>query len=51
MEDSGRAPPGLRRAGFTILGLLLVGAAYLIAVRGDAIFVDLSALGSRMWCF
>jgi hypothetical protein len=27
------------------------GALYLVAVRGEALLVDLSALGSRLWCF
>ena len=50
-QDIGRAPPAVRRVGLTILAVLLAGAAYLIAVRGDALIIDLSALGSRMWCF
>lgn len=45
------APVMVRRAGWAMLGLLLVGAAYLIAARGDAIVVDLSTLAGKVWCF
>jgi hypothetical protein len=27
------------------------GAVYLMAVRGEALLVDLSALAGRVWCF
>jgi hypothetical protein len=30
---------------------LMSGALYLIVVRGEALLVDLAALGSRLWCF
>jgi hypothetical protein len=33
------------------LASLLSGALYLIVVRGEALLVDLAALGSRLWCF
>ena len=35
------------------LGLagIMTGAIYLIAVRGEALLVDLAALGSHLWCF
>ena len=33
------------------LAVLLAGAAYLYAVRGPALLLDLSALGSRIFCF
>lgn len=46
-----RAPASVRRAGRAALGLVLVGAAYLIAVRGEAIVVDLSTLAGKVWCF
>jgi hypothetical protein len=42
-------PARVRRALFAALGLLLVGALYLVAVRGEALLVDLAAL--RAWCF
>jgi hypothetical protein len=46
-----RMPPVVRRILMTSVGLLLAGAVYLIAVRGEAILVDLSSLGSNVWCF
>ena len=42
-------PGGVRRALFAALGLLLAGAVYLIAVRGEALLLDLAAL--RAFCF
>jgi len=45
-------PAGVRRALFGAVALLLAGALYLIAVRGEALLVDLSALSQRiMACF
>jgi hypothetical protein len=29
----------------------VTGAVYLMAVRGEALLVDLSALAGRVWCF
>lgn len=29
----------------------VAGAIYLMAVRGEALLVDLSALAGRIWCF
>ena len=46
-----RPPPLVRRAGWSVLGVLLAGAAYLILVRGEAMIVDLSALAGKVWCF
>jgi len=43
-------PAAVRRAVFAGVGLALAAALYLIAVRGDALLVDLSALG-RIFCF
>jgi hypothetical protein len=49
--DGTRMPRGVR-VGLTLgIAALLTGALYLVAVRGEALLVDLSALGSRMWCF
>jgi hypothetical protein len=45
-----RMPAGVRWALLGVLGALLAGALYLIAVRGEALLVDLSAL-SRIFCF
>jgi hypothetical protein len=48
----GDSPPRMtRNLGIGLLVVLLAGAGYLIAVRGEAIVVDLATLGSRIWCF
>jgi hypothetical protein len=44
-------PRGIRRAVFATVGLLLAGALYLIVVRGEAMLLDLQALGTKVWCF
>lgn len=44
-------PAGVRRALFAVVGLVFAGALYLIAVRGEALLVDLSALSQRIFCF
>jgi hypothetical protein len=41
-------PTGVRRALYILVGVLLAGALYLIAVRGEALLADLSALGQRI---
>jgi hypothetical protein len=41
-------PPTVWRALYVVLGILLAGALYLIAVRGEALIADLSALGQRI---
>lgn len=46
-----RPPRGARWAGALIVAGLVAGAVYLVAVRGDALLVDLSALAGRVWCF
>jgi hypothetical protein len=46
-----RMPRRVRAALTLVLAALFSGAAYLIAVRGEALLVDLAALGSRLWCF
>jgi hypothetical protein len=33
------------------MGIVLAGAGYLIAVRGEAIVADLAKLGSSVFCF
>jgi hypothetical protein len=44
--------PRTLQIGLTTLGgALLLGAGYLVAVRGEAILADMAALGSRVWCF
>jgi hypothetical protein len=46
-----RMPAGLRYALAAVVALLLAGALYLIAVRGEALLADLSALSQRILCF
>jgi hypothetical protein len=43
-------PGGLRRGLLAALGLVFAGALFLIATRGEALLVDLAALG-RAICF
>jgi hypothetical protein len=44
-------PGGLRWAILGVVGLLLAGALLLIAVRGQALLVDLQGLSQRIFCF
>lgn len=44
-------PGAARFAVLGVVGLVLTGALYLIAVRGQALLVDLSALSQRIFCF
>ena len=44
-------PAAVRRTLFSVIGLVFAGALYLIAVRGQALLVDLSALSQRIFCF
>jgi hypothetical protein len=46
-----RMPVGLRWAILGGVGLLLTGALLLIAVRGQALLVDLQGLSQRIFCF
>jgi hypothetical protein len=52
-EAAGRPllPAGARRVLIVSLGALLAGAVYLVAVRGEALLLDLSALSQRVFCF
>jgi hypothetical protein len=34
-----------------ILGLLIAGAMYLLAVRGEAIVMDLAKVSAQLFCF
>jgi hypothetical protein len=45
-----RMPVGVRWVLLGVVGALFAGAIYLIAVRGDALLIDLQAL-SRVFCF
>ena len=46
-----RMPGALRGLLLALLGALLAGAGYLIAVRGEALILDLSAVSQRIFCF
>jgi hypothetical protein len=46
-----RMPRALRTALLAVLGALLAGAAYLLAVRGEALMLDLAAVSQRIFCF
>ena len=46
-----RMPRGVRLGLLLVLATLMTGAGYLAVVRGEALLVDLAALGSRLWCF
>jgi hypothetical protein len=46
-----RMPRALRTGLLAVLGALLVGAAYLLAVRGEALILDLGAVSQRIFCF
>jgi hypothetical protein len=48
--ERARMPAGVRWALLAAVGALLAGALYLIAVRGEALLLDLSSL-SRIFCF
>ena len=47
--DGAQAPRVLRRTFRVLLGLLASGALYLIAVRREAILIDLANFSA--WCF
>jgi hypothetical protein len=44
-------PGSVRWTVFAAVGLALAGALYLVSVRGEALLLDLSALGQRIFCF
>ena len=50
-NGSGRMPTGLRALLVGVLAAVLAGAAYLIAVRGEALLLDLAAFSQRIFCF
>jgi hypothetical protein len=47
----GSMPLGVRLTVLAAAGLICLGALYLISVRGEALLLDLSALGARIFCF
>ncbi len=50
-EAPARMPRTVRLGLTVVLAGLMMGALYLVAVRGEALLVDLAALGQRLWCF
>jgi len=50
-ERDPRAPWPAKIAIFAGVAAALSGAVYLMAVRGEALLVDLSAFAGRVWCF
>ncbi len=46
-----RMPAGVRWALVGVVGALLASTFYLIAVRGEALLVDLQGLSQRIFCF
>ena len=49
IAEGSEAPPVLHRAMRVLLGALAGGALYLIAVRREAILIDLANVSA--WCF
>ena len=43
-------PRAVRLALWSVLGLLLAGAVGLVALRGNALILDLSAVMTRVFC-
>jgi hypothetical protein len=50
-EAPDRMPRAVRIGLVLVLGGLVTSAVYLVAVRGEALLMDLAALGERLWCF
>jgi hypothetical protein len=51
LNEARQAMPGaVRWTVVGVLGLVLAGALYLVSVRGEALLLDLAALG-RIFCF
>jgi hypothetical protein len=44
-------PAAARRLLFAAVAVVLAGALYLVAVRGEALLLDLSAFSQRVFCF
>jgi hypothetical protein len=44
-------PVGIGRLVLAFAAALLAGALYLIAARGEALLLDLSAFSQRLFCF
>ena len=50
-DATARMPRSVRFGLTLALSGLMLGALYLVTVRGEALLIDLAALGSRLWCF
>jgi hypothetical protein len=50
-RTEGLLPGGIRAAVFAAVGLALAGALFLVAMRGEALLLDLAAFSQRMFCF
>jgi hypothetical protein len=48
---SGVVPARARLAIVGGVAIVIAGALYLMAVRGEALLVDLSQFAGRVWCF
>jgi hypothetical protein len=48
--DTALLPRHVRRAVFAVVGTLLAFAAYLLIVRGPALFLDLAHMTANMLC-
>ena len=46
-----RAPAGLGMVLLLLVGAIVGGCLYLVAVRGEALFVDLAALSGMLFCY
>lgn len=46
-----KMPAAVRYGVLGAVGLMLLGALYLISVRGEALLVDLQGLSQRIFCF
>ena len=44
-------PGPMRGLILAVVGAVLIGALYLIAMRGEALLVDLAAFSRRVFCF
>jgi len=51
VQTPDRMPRSVRLGLVLALAALMTGALYLVAVRGEALLVDLAAIGQRLWCF
>lgn len=45
------APAGFGTALLLMVGAIVAGGLYLVAVRGDALFLDMASLSGLLFCF